>query len=325
MRLGLIGCGRAAERLYLPALAHVEGVRLAAVCDVSAQRRQEIASRVPGCVAAESMPAMLDATQLDAVAVLTPPELHLDAAQPALARGLAVLIEKPLAATLEQAQAIAEAASAGEAPVMLAFNRRWWTPVRRLADAARGLGGPVEIESVFISDAQQWSPLCGVRDPLDDLASHHLDLLAVVTGQPVAAVAASPDADGGVTIACDLADGSKARVFTAQRAQTVEWMKVRRGGAAFRLDMGSVRVSPATGPVRRGLDFADRVARKLARRPSAMAMSYAHQLDAFRRVVDEAAPVPVGLDAGLQVMRAIAATRRSLEDDGRVVTVEETA
>jgi predicted dehydrogenase len=79
-------------------------------------------------------------------------------------------------------------------------------------------------------------------------------------------------------------------------------------------------VSPAAGPVRATLDFADRAVRKVTGRRSAMRRSFEHQLRAFADAVrGRTEPSPDAAD-GLAAVRAVAAARASLANGGTPVT-----
>src|SRR5207237_3777189 len=99
-RIGLIGLG-AMGRNHLRVLEDLDGVELAAVCDLDASTANEVARR-HSVHAYGSWDEMLDREKLDAVVVAVPTGLHLEAGLAVLRRGAHVLIEKPIAAGLEE-------------------------------------------------------------------------------------------------------------------------------------------------------------------------------------------------------------------------------
>ena len=105
LRLGLAGCGRIAERGYLPALRRLPGVRLAAVADPVAARRARVGRGLPGFASVEELVA---AGGIDAVIVATPAERHVADARAVAAAGLHTLVEKPPALGAAVARALAE-------------------------------------------------------------------------------------------------------------------------------------------------------------------------------------------------------------------------
>ena len=70
LRVGLVGCGRIAERGYVPALARAAGVELVAVADVEPARCAAVA---PGVPAFDSLPALVAGAGPEALVVATPP------------------------------------------------------------------------------------------------------------------------------------------------------------------------------------------------------------------------------------------------------------
>ena len=74
LRVGLVGCGRLAERGYVPALKLAQGITLAALADPVLSRCDTVA---PGVPAYTSAAALLAAAEVDAVVLATPAAAHL--------------------------------------------------------------------------------------------------------------------------------------------------------------------------------------------------------------------------------------------------------
>jgi predicted dehydrogenase len=108
LRLGVIGVGRIAQVAHLPAATKAHGVRLVAVCDPSPKLASKVATSY-GVRGWTDVDRLLE-DRLDAVLVAAPDRLHLDLASRALAAGKHVLVEKPLAASAEEAALLAERA-----------------------------------------------------------------------------------------------------------------------------------------------------------------------------------------------------------------------
>ena len=118
MRVGLIGCGRIAERGYVPAFARAEGVELAAVVDVQSERCRAVA---PGVAAFADVAELIASGEVDAVVVATPVGAHVEVAAEAAEAGLATLVEKPPARTASEAVGLLGL----EPAPFVAFNRRF--------------------------------------------------------------------------------------------------------------------------------------------------------------------------------------------------------
>jgi predicted dehydrogenase len=129
LRVGLIGCGGIAP-VHLDSYCQDGRVSVAAVADVEERRAEALAARC-GAAAYTDYRQMIDEQRLYAVSVLTPPAFHREASEVALAAGVHVLAEKPLATTAADAQALAEAAQRSGRLLLVAQCHRFHEPVRR--------------------------------------------------------------------------------------------------------------------------------------------------------------------------------------------------
>lgn len=110
-RVALVGLGYASD-FHLPAVLSHPALRLVAVCDRDRGRLAAVARRF--AVEAVSDPRqLLDRSDIDVVGILTPPTSHLEIAIPALASGKHLILEKPITATLDEADQMIAAASVG--------------------------------------------------------------------------------------------------------------------------------------------------------------------------------------------------------------------
>ncbi len=122
MRVALMGAGNIAA-IHAEALRATRGVALVGIIDPRVDRAKALARRNGNLASAASLSEMLAGQGLDAVHVLTPPNLHADPARDALARGLAVLVEKPMASDTAGAETMVEAARApGARPLYVNHN-----------------------------------------------------------------------------------------------------------------------------------------------------------------------------------------------------------
>ena len=146
-RVGIVGAGTMGGR-YAALLAGGElpGASLAAVCDVNGERARQVADRyaVP---AFDDLDSMLGTGGLDAVYVATPDALHREPAVAVFAAGVPALIEKPLATTVEDAEAIVAAAEQAGVVAEVNFSNRWNPPFAqaKAATAEGRLGEPVTV------------------------------------------------------------------------------------------------------------------------------------------------------------------------------------
>ena len=107
LRVGIAGMGTAGQA-FVPALLDHPGFEWVALAEPVAALRQTQAAR-HGVATYADLPALLAHPGLDAVIIATPTPLHAAQVQQAAAAGLHVLVEKPMAVTLDDARAMVQA------------------------------------------------------------------------------------------------------------------------------------------------------------------------------------------------------------------------
>jgi len=191
----------------------------------------------PGCRPFDTPEALLAARVVDAVIVASPQDSQASLAVMALGAGVPVLIEPPLAASLEEAEWIREAERAVRLPVMVGFNRRWWPPVKRLRLA---LSGPKEEElrvtSEIVLDLDDADPFLALAD--------HLDVVRHVADREFAAVGGRREAPGEVLADIVFHGGGRALCGARQGARPASgsaYTSARVATKSSRGPSGSVR------------------------------------------------------------------------------------
>jgi predicted dehydrogenase len=175
LRVAVIGVGHLG-RHHARILAALDGVTLAAVVDTSEARAREIAEPL-GAPAVTDVAALGD---VDAVVVAVPTEAHAAVAIPFLRRGIAALVEKPLARSLAEADAIIAAAAEGGAVLAVGHTERF-NPAVAAALLHITRPGFVEVHRLGTFPERSLD-----IDVVFDLMIHDLDvLLATVKGEVV--------------------------------------------------------------------------------------------------------------------------------------------
>ncbi len=124
VRLGVVGCGARGKRI-LEELAAIDGARVVAVCDRDPGRLKAGLRRAAGASGHPDFADMLEAaSQLDAVVIATSTDMHRALAETALAAGLHVYCEAPLATTIPDSQALVRAASSSDRVFAAGFTAR---------------------------------------------------------------------------------------------------------------------------------------------------------------------------------------------------------
>ena len=121
LRLAVVGAGVIGRR-HGELIGRAAGVRLAAIADPSEPARSFAAGL--GVAWYGDLDDLLQAEELDGIVLATPNALHLSGALAVIARGIPVLVEKPLATCFADAMRIAEAAQAARVPVLVGHHRR---------------------------------------------------------------------------------------------------------------------------------------------------------------------------------------------------------
>lgn len=185
LRVGIVGAGWAAAA-HCATLARLEDVDVVAVTDLDPNRADTLAA-ASGATAFATSATLVESAELDAVVVATPPGERRETVVAAVEAGIAVYLEKPLARTLDDAQAIVVAAERSRTVCAVGYQ---WRSVAALPALARLLDGQelrlLLSEGVGITQARSW-----FLDPaqsgglIAERASHHIDLQRHVGGEVV--------------------------------------------------------------------------------------------------------------------------------------------
>lgn len=201
LRLGIIGCGAVTQRRHLPALRRVHGVKISALSDIDAVRLERVAGRFGVAGRYTDYRQLIEHKELDAVAVCVPPKHHAEIACLAIEAEKHVLIEKPLALSLEECDLLRKSAAAhGALKVMVGFNLRWHRLVRSARETIRGgeLGDIKLVRTVLTSGVRLRDDFADWRrqqqtggGALFELGVHHFDLLRFLLEKEIEEVYAS--------------------------------------------------------------------------------------------------------------------------------------
>ncbi len=186
---GVIGAGLWGEN-HAELYAGHHQARLAAVCDQDRKRAEAVAARYGAAKAYDSYEQMVRDPAVDAVAVVTPDFAHRGPIVAAAKAGKAVITEKPLATTWDDAMAIAGAVRAAKVPLMVDFHTRWSPPVvltRRSIEEGK-LGRPMSAyfrlnDTIYVPTGMlSWAAKSSI---LWFLGSHTVDALRFLLADEV--------------------------------------------------------------------------------------------------------------------------------------------
>jgi predicted dehydrogenase len=193
LRFALVGCGRIAKRhAELLGLGQIAGAQLVSVCDIVEERARRYGERF-GVPWYADMQRMASEVAADAYVILTESGHHAEHAIALAPHGRHIVVEKPMALTLADADAMIESCDRHGVKLFVVKQNRFNVPVVKLREALEGgrLGklvlGTVRVrwcrtQAYYDQDAWRgtWALDGGV---LTNQASHHVDLLEWMMGE----------------------------------------------------------------------------------------------------------------------------------------------
>ncbi|HXE61255.1 MAG TPA: Gfo/Idh/MocA family oxidoreductase [Gemmatimonadaceae bacterium] len=138
VRVGVVGAGAIAQVAHLPALARSRSVQLVALCDNDGPKASALGERFGVHDVYTDIEDLLESAELDAVVLTTPNHLHEPHVLSALAAGVHVLCERPLALSSRGVERILAAAARTDRMVAVANNHRFRSDVQALGSFLRG-------------------------------------------------------------------------------------------------------------------------------------------------------------------------------------------
>ncbi|MEQ1869326.1 MAG: NAD-dependent epimerase/dehydratase family protein [Vicinamibacterales bacterium] len=211
-RIAVVGCGAVSRASLLPVLAGHDGVRVGPLIDRDKQRARDLADEYNVQTVMTDIDG-LSKDIVDGVILATPPAHHAAAAIALAQKGLHVLVEKPMAITAGDAEAMVQAADAAGVALSVGLYRRFLPSVQLLKTLIeRGeFGRPLRV------DAEEGGPYgwplatldvlrraTGGGGPLIDLGSHVIDLVLYVLQAAPSLDSYSDNERGGIETDCVL-------------------------------------------------------------------------------------------------------------------------
>jgi len=203
LRVGIIGCGKIAQARHIPEYRANQHAELVGFYDLSNDRAKQVAYANNGLTYG-TWQALLADQQIDAVSICTANASHTEIAVAALEAGKDVLLEKPMATTLDECQRIVDAARLTRRLLMIDHNQRFNQAHMLVRDLMLSgeIGELVSFRTTFgHAGPESWSadpgPGTWFFDPekaalgaIGDLGVHKTDLLHFLTGERVVEVSA---------------------------------------------------------------------------------------------------------------------------------------
>jgi predicted dehydrogenase len=313
--IGIIGAGKHGLRYARHLTEDVEGAALVALCRRDRREGEALAAR-HGCAFHADWRALVDDPRVDAVVTVVPPILNVAIAEAACAAGKHLLIEKPLAPTVDDGRRIAAAVAASGVRAMVAQTLRFDATVAAVQAHIDAIG---PLHAISIGQRFEPSRLAWLDDPTQSgggivlhTGVHSIDLLRVLTGSEVTEVSCLTS-----------------RVFTRRTEDNfVMHARLATDGVLAQVS-GSRALGGRTGLMElagaRGQIVADHVQREAwlvrgrERTPLEVPPPVPTVREALRALVAAVlvgTPVPITIDDGLRAVAIVAACYRSAARNG---------
>jgi UDP-N-acetylglucosamine 3-dehydrogenase len=334
LAIGVVGLGFGANHARV--IEEMEGVRLAALCDRD-KGRLTAASKNREAATYDAYEAMLKGEKLDAVIVAMPEKLHVPVATAAIEAGCAVLVEKPLAPSYEEAAALVQAAASAGVALMAGHIERFNPAIiemKRRVEAG-------EVGRVLHMAARRTAPRRQrIQDVnvIHDSALHDIDAMRYILGGEVESVFAM--AQSGVRLPFEdslagvlrfAAAGEEAGVIGSLEVNWLSPLRIREltvlgtegilalDYAAQTLEFHQASTRPVTAP-RDWSTESSHLRDPNAQIPIRRREQLAEELSAFVAALRDGTPMPISGEDALQTLAVADALTQSARS-GQPVTV----
>ena len=199
IRFALVGCGRISKK-HIDAIKSIAGAQLIAVCDIDEDKAKKQAQYAGEVNYYTSYDQMLQKEDVDIVNILTPSGLHPEHTIDVVNKYKKhIVVEKPMALRLEDADAMIRTCDENGVRLFVVKQNRYNLPVMKLREAVESKRfGKMVIGSVRVRwcrpqayyDQDEWRGTWELDGgALTNQASHHIDLLEWMMGEPVSVMA----------------------------------------------------------------------------------------------------------------------------------------
>ena len=191
LKWGVLGAGSVAQRRAMPAIQKATGAELHALFSRDATRAKQLAAEHNATTSYNSVDDLLTDTELDAIYVSTPVNLHCEQVIAAAERGLHVLCDKPMALTPQECEQMIDACNANNVHLQVCFLFRFhscfqqikaWVDEDRLGQIVHGR---MPFLKKYLLTADEWraQPDKGGGGCMMDLGPHSIDMLRYLIGE----------------------------------------------------------------------------------------------------------------------------------------------
>ena len=262
IRVGVVGVGYLG-RFHALIYSRMPDVELVGVCDTDGERAASVAGEAGTAVLTPD--GLLE--QADAVSIVVPTTAHLEIARPFLQRGIHVMLEKPIATTVDEARQIVALAASSGALLQIGHLERFNAGVMALAER---IASPMFIEAQRMGG---FKARATDVDVISDLMIHDIDIILALVKSEITHISASgtPVITRHIDIAnarLEFANGAVANV-TASRVSREDSRRIRvfEPNSYQSLDFIGQRLETARAEARPGSEWPEIVSETLQIQP----------------------------------------------------------
>jgi len=188
LRYGVIGVGNMG-RNHVRAAHELEHSELVGVADMNAAHASEIADTY-GCESFSDAANMIETCKPDAVSICVPTSLHYEVARTCMLAGVHVLVEKPIAATVEEGEQLLSLADSQGVKLMVGHIERFNPAIRKVKEIVEK-GEIGKVVSIAARRVGVFPPQIKDANIAVDLAIHDIDIVNYLLGKPADMVASA--------------------------------------------------------------------------------------------------------------------------------------
>lgn len=257
VKIGLIGCGRIAQIAHLDALTRLSDATVVALADRDRAQLDRAAEQVPEAATYTDYEQLLADSDAEAVLICLPSAMHAEGAIAAFEAGKHVYIEKPMATTLEDAQAVLAAQERAGTVGAVGFNFRFGTMHQQARQHIQSgsIGDVAYARTTFTSPPRalkSWKQTrAGGGGALLILGSHHVDLVPYLLGQDIEEVYAEVESrhseDDTATLHMRTKSGTPVQCFFSMSAAAEDRIEVYGEAGKLMIDRFAGQLA-RTGP-----------------------------------------------------------------------------
>lgn len=222
IRAGVVGVGYLGK-FHAKIYSEMDAVELVGVVDADMDTASEIATQYKTTAFADYRDLL---GKVDVVSIVVPTTLHLDVARPFLEQGVHMLMEKPIATTIEEGEELVKLADDSGVIFQVGHLERYNSGLQALIDRMQGKPTFIEVHRLgtFVERATD-------VDVITDLMIHDIDIVSALMGSPVKKIDAS-----GSSVLTDHVDIANARIefenggvanVTASRVSNKRFRRIR--------------------------------------------------------------------------------------------------